>query len=85
MRNEDDLTRALLVIVLDAKTRAYLRANDPKAFEQCLRALRGSNGASALPDALLFEANALGNAAPMSAARNLKAWHDRGERIIAGK
>ena len=33
------VTRALLVLVLDPKTRAYLRANDPKALEQARAAI----------------------------------------------
>ncbi len=31
--------RALLVIMLNPTTQAYLRENDPKAFEQAARAL----------------------------------------------
>lgn len=33
-------TRALLVMVLDEDIRAFLRASDPKALEQALKALK---------------------------------------------
>lgn len=35
-----DLIKALGVLILDPKTRAYLVENDPKALEQARRALR---------------------------------------------
>jgi hypothetical protein len=34
------IQRALLVMVLDPKIRAFLQANDPKALEQAEKALR---------------------------------------------
>ena len=35
----DAIGRALQVLVLDPKTRAYLRANDPRALQQACQAL----------------------------------------------
>ena len=37
------IKRALAVMVLDARISAYLRENDPKAFEQAVRALDADN------------------------------------------
>jgi len=35
----DAVTRALLVIVMDSRSRKWLRFHDPKALEQAIRAL----------------------------------------------
>lgn len=47
------LVAALAVMVLDPKIREWLKANDPMALEQAIRALRGVN--FQLPEVLTWE------------------------------